>query len=407
MTNLVKLLILLELIILPVIPTTAGFGYEYIKVIFFIFINCLIGFLWVVLLTRRELTISWTKVKLLSLLFIVALLISSLAGVEPSFSLTGRAPYYQGWVVYVYCFLLALIISSLKFNLSELSVGFLTPSLFVAILAIRQWVQLNILHLAIPAYAGRVISTFGQPNFYAGFLILSLPLIWLNRDKNFRVWRWLGAVLSATAVILSQSRLAIGLLLLLVFALLLFKLKRKVKTPFLIILTLFMLIPALLIGQSRLYTKEGNVTTRFGTIDYSPQKRLLIWPVILDLAARRPLFGYGLENIGTVFGTNLHPETPGKFPTNALVDLKNLYVDRSHNYLLDLLMFSGAAGLLAWLFIVGFLLLKAKGVLKAGLAVYLIFSLFQNQSVVHLIYFWLILGLVDKTIDKGEFKSSN
>ena len=79
--------------------------------------------------------------------------------------------------------------------------------------------------------------------------------------------------------------------------------------------------------------------------------------------------------------------------------LKDLSVDRSHNYILDLLFFSGIFGLISWLVLIGLVLKRAKGIILTSFLVYLVWIQFQNQSIVHLLYFWLFVGLIDKDME--------
>lgn len=80
----------------------------------------------------------------------------------------------------------------------------------------------------------------------------------------------------------------------------------------------------------------------------------------------------------------------------VLISLKDLNIDRTHNYILDLLLFSGIFGVISYLMLVFLLLKKTKQrTLLVGLITYLIWVQFQNQSIVQLIYFWMLIGLVD------------
>lgn len=123
----------------------------------------------------------------------------------------------------------------------------------------------------------------------------------------------------------------------------------------------------------------------------NPEKRIYIWPVVGELITEKPLLGYGLENLRTVF------------PTADLASfhgIKNLQVDRAHNYILDLLFFSGSLGFLLWLWMVILLSRRAKSdLLLSALVLYLVWALFQNQSVVELIYFWMLVGVI--TVDNN------
>ena len=136
----------------------------------------------------------------------------------------------------------------------------------------------------------------------------------------------------------------------------------------------------------------------------SVENRVYIWPVAWQLFLQRPLTGYGLENIAQAFSDYFISNKHLLFEENlnispVLISLKELNIDRTHNYLLDILLFSGILGFLAWIYLVILLLWKTKQnnkILLISLITYLIWIQFQNQSIVHLIYFWLLVGLVDQ-----------
>jgi hypothetical protein len=64
-------------------------------------------------------------------------------------------------------------------------------------------------------------------------------------------------------------------------------------------------------------------------------------------------------------------------------------------------MFSGVFGLLAWGLLVCLMIAKVKSkTLLATLLIYLVWSAFQNQSIVQLLIFWLIVGFAgEATLD--------
>lgn len=96
MNNPSKTILLVSLFILPLLGVTNGFGYEQIKVLFFILSITLIGFIWM----GKD--FKWTLISKVAGLFILILLITSLTGVNPKSSLLGNQPYFQGWILYSY-----------------------------------------------------------------------------------------------------------------------------------------------------------------------------------------------------------------------------------------------------------------------------------------------------------------
>ena len=126
----------------------------------------------------------------------------------------------------------------------------------------------------------------------------------------------------------------------------------------------------------------------------APEKRVIFWPVLLEQFSKRWIQGYGLENIDIAFDSyeKFHS---ARSPT--YYHLKNLNIDRAHNYILDLLLFGGVLVFLPWVFLVWKMFERAKGTfLLIPLVVYLIWIQFQIQGVSHLMYFWLIVGLIDQ-----------
>ena len=149
------------------------------------------------------------------------------------------------------------------------------------------------------------------------------------------------------------------------------------------------------------YTTETKVNPNVWTA--SAEKRFYIWPVIWEIVNQRPFLGYGLENISLAysqyFEINKHPFFEENLqPSSVLIRLKDLGVDRTHNFFLDILMSSGLLGFLTFGALIITLIKKAQSwTVLSSLLVYLIWSQFQNQSIVQLIYFWLLVGLIDRT----------
>lgn len=283
----------------------------------------------------------------------------------------------------------------------------------VALLAIGQWIQVNLLGYMVPTYAGRVVSTFGQPNFYAGFILLTLPFWYLliKRSSKFWLWSLIGFIL-IIGIILSFSRIALILTLLLLVGWFIQGWLKKGWTIIALIASSLVIGFVLVLFSQQIFSQEWkSPSSQQWLIDNAPEKRIFIWPVIVELIKIKPVLGYGLENIAPTFSKYFIDNKHALFEENlkvqpALLSLRDINLDRTHNYSLDLFLFSGIVGVLSWVILAVLLIRKTihyvldreynEGILLVALITYLIWIQFQNQSIVHLLYFWLIAGIIDK-----------
>lgn len=402
-------LLLLTVFLIPLLGTYKGLGYEQIKVLFYILSISLIGLLW------KGKGFKWTLISKAAGLFIVILWLTSLTGINPQDSILGTDPYFQGAILYSYLFLFYLIVKSVNIKLENWAKVLVGSAIVVALLAIKDWVLLNIFNQQIPTYAGRVVSTFGQPNFYAGFLLLTLPFsyfLFKNLDKKLSFLGFTAGLVSMVGIFVSHSRLTILLTLFLLILGLIDQLKIKFKMGFIVLGIIFISMVLALRFSSGIVGNEISapfLTNNPDLTQQSVEKRVYIWPVAWQVFLQKPLIGYGLENINLAFSNyfqiNKHPLFEENLKISpVLISLKELNIDRTHNYILDLLLSSGILGLLAWLFLILMLLKRfyirkmslENTTLLVGFIAYSIWVQFQNQSVVHLVYFWLLAGLIDQ-----------
>lgn len=409
-----KIILLLIVIITPLLGATLSYGFEEIKVLIFTVLVSAAGSLFIYLLLTKQLEAKWSIIKSLSLGFTLVLLITSLSGVDPKISLFGQSPYYQGFIVYFYLYIFMLMVSSLPINLKWYSYTLVFSASLVSVLIYKEWYLLNIANLPILSYASRPIATFGQPNLAAGFILLCLPFLYLvkyHQSKSYKIVWILILLIFIGAIIATYSRAAIFLLLLLALFYLSFKISKSKVSKFIvsaeiILLMLMFLYISYIFSTGLLYQEIQRPQTIEWLIYNSPEKRVFIWPAIWQAISKKPLLGYGLENIPKAFPAfQPHERRP-----SAFYKLKDLVIDRSHNYTLDLLVFSGIFGLLAWILFVSLLiiarlhLIRVKqissdrdiNVLLVSLVLYLVWIQLQIQSIVHLMYFYLIAGLIEQ-----------
>lgn len=392
-----KELLLLGIFITAVVPSIFNLGFEATKVIWFILITLFLAYY---LKDRSILKLS--KIKILSIIFFTILSVTSFFGVDPQISILGAYPYYQGFITYIFLGVFAYLISISKFGLKDFSRPAIISSLVVSLIALIEFTILTFTDISISNYSGRAISTFGQSNFYAGFLVIALPFIALEDKKSWLKYLCLG--LASAAVLVSFSKGAIFILYLQAVFFLIHKALPKYNS--LLKFSAVAIVTAIIAGGYIMtnnilegtYYYQGRLE---GMKDLSSENRSIILPLMGEVAKTRPLLGFGLENIdlatkfffqGINFNTNSNP---------TYLTLKDMKIDRSHNYFLDLVITSGVFSALIWLLLILFLFYKSKSsaAMVLSLGSFFVFSMIHNLSIVHLIQFWLLVGLIDKSSD--------
>lgn len=416
MQSLISVILLLSVFLVPLIPATGGFGFEQAKILTFLGLVSIAGGIWAVWWSKHptQAAVKWSKPKLAGAIFLLILFVASLLGVEPLKSIIGVVPYFQGWIIYAYLFLLYLLVSHLKVPLLHWAIVYTGSATVVAVIAIREWLTVNLWNQPLLTYGGRVGSTFGQPNFYSGFILMALPFyLFLFQQKKGRFIVALSFWIALFGAIISVSRVTFLLLSAFLIWWLIWQLPKYRAFTLGMVLGCFMLITIFANANSTgLIAEELNQPLAINNPDLTQQsieKRAYLWPVLVQLSSQKLWQGYGLENINTAFSNFFLANKHALFEENlkvspVLISLKDLVVDRSHNYALDLMLFAGVFGLGSWVVLVWLLLQKARGnhILLASLLLYLVWVQFQNQSIVHLMHFWLLAGLIDRY---GRIKS--
>lgn len=207
----------------------------------------------------------------------------------------------------------------------------------------------SVLAEAILVFAGHRLGSIGDINAVSGFIAIGIYFVYKYLPK------WL-LILPIVAIVYNFSKSAVLSLL-----------------PFLFKKINFMIIVAIVL--------LGFVIK---PIDYSSpfENREVIWNHSINLIKDKPFIGYGAESNERIFKKAFYESG---FP------LSNLIIDRAHNLLLDITLWSGFIGL--FLFVM-FLYESHKTMspeLKKVFLAFLIFSLFQPLSVAHWILLWIII----------------
>ncbi len=412
-----QLSLLLFTFLLPLTTPFSVYGYEQAKVVLFyagLLLSCT---LWLCSRPRLSLNLLKQPICWAATIFLVAFSFSSWQGIDWENSLWGDGPYFQGLVFYFSLALYALLVREARIKWINWFLVWSSSSFLVAVVALYQWFAINSFSQILANYSGRPISSFGSPNLYSGLLVLTWPLTFqLLKRSRYRYWALATLGLNLVAIMASQSRASMITVLIIICLMVLAELwrfaqRRGLLSTMILGLVLVTIVGSLLIQPvfdsyyQQLHAQELEQTEDLRWLQYNaPEKRSLIWPVLWDQSQQHLWWGVGLENTKPLFKQAFAMVNP---PYHSWQSLRDLTVDRAHNYLLDLLIWSGVVGLSSWLLLFMVLLLKSRRTIFVwSLLAYFLWIQFQIQSVVHLIFFWWIVGLLTSSLDYGNNKDN-
>ena len=335
------------LVVLGMILPLLGFryfGFELSKILYLSFlVSVSIVLTWFGrnnLMKVDKMTI-WLWLGLIGGMFLVS--VGRLDGVQYLWGEPGR---WQGlWFFSLLFFMYIELIALSKGDLiKQVGMAWLGGALGTVVIGLGQKIKVG-LGLYALEYAGRTISSVGQPNFWADYLLVGWVLVWFSNRFSKKI-RWLSLVVTVVGLWLSGSRLTMMVFIALVLFLLLRFLRAEVRKVVRVLLSVG-------IGLSLVFSVSMGWWAA----------RLLIWERVVEKIRFKPWFGYGLGNLYDVI------ETVGFLRT-----------DRAHNVLLDMWLIGGVGLLLI------FIGLWARGVWLA----------YKNRrkEVLLALVVWLVLGSI-------------
>ena len=128
---------------------------------------------------------------------------------------------------------------------------------------------------------------------------------------------------------------------------------------------LCLLFLVLMMGKQSLLLKRTSVW----------DNRPYLWQTVLDGVIKRPLLGYGQENVEFLF-----PKTYAK-------------VDNAHNIFLEVAGASGLVGLILFVCILAIGLKGASSPVRLALFTFLIIAQFNPLSIPQIVLFWYLLAV--------------
>ncbi len=234
----------------------------------------------------------------------------------------------------------------------------------------------------------RYASTFGHPMFFGAYMAMTLSLV-LYGILQGNKWMYPVAGLLMYAMFLSKTRAAfVGMIVALIYFFVLYRHRISYKVIGLIL--------AVIIGLS--IVMPGSPIKRFGQDlkGWKPRasiaERIRVGMTTLDIIRDYPLFGVGLDCLGTKYATYYEIRYKEVCKGNS---------SRAHNAVLNILVEQGVLGLLAWLYIIVIYFREVLAnredplvvALSSGVVAYTIQNLFSFGGVGITPLFWMLMGM--------------
>jgi O-antigen ligase len=353
------------------------------------------------------------KITIVLLLFMLAMIVSAIFGVDPLNSFLGNTYRKTGVILYLHMGLFSIYITSL-FSLSKTWGNHLLKFLIVLGALTGLHGTLEFLRI-IPSFYGndRTAGLFGNPIFFSSFLIIQLflSLYFAQKTKNKnRFYYYAASFLMLLGILSTGTRGALlGIISGTLVWIALFawnKTKNKKQLTLIALGTIGGLIALFFITQAVMPQNSFmNRLTNFSGKNVS--SRLNYWKIGIVGFKDAPLIGVGTENYYTI---------ADKYFTRDLYATSENWPDKPHNQFVEFLTTIGLIGfglylvLLFFLFKILFTSTNKNRFLIAGLVAYIIQNMFVFDTVAAMIVFFLFIGYLNsfnKIRSDSNIKSNN
>jgi O-antigen ligase len=324
------------------------------------------------------------------ILLLAVAIIGSLFGTDFHKSITGN--YYRGDGLITLFHFLTLFFIVILFSERSWIKDFITvvsfSSLVLSFISLTEWLGNMSGSWVTGMWDGGFGNLFGNPNFLAGFLIVTLPLVAYLGDQvnnmKFKYVRFGGLFLQIIGILLTGAWVGYFGILLFISGWTFVKFK-KIRA---------MIIAGGLINFGVLVFMFWNYQKSLVTpTSINPESRQRIVMKAVLAMRNRPLLGYGWANFDKAFESVDYP---------IHMD-RDVYVDKAHSSIVEVLTSTGILGLFIYLFIILKIILNLYGKKELidkyllGTFVLLIFHMQTNViSVSEELLFWVIAGFSAK-----------
>lgn len=310
---------------------------------------------------------NWLNLSVI--LFFVLNVLSAILGDNVTRSMFGNfermgGVFYLGHLVTLY-FYIQLIGQYNSLYLKRFLQALLVISVFVTLNGVSAWLGGPML-VPDSSLPDRVSSTFGNPIFFASFLIIPLfisaYLAVGEERKGLRITYWSVTALQLLGIYISGTRGAIVGLIAGLFASALFYIflntSKKVKKFGLYILGAVLVLLILLFVNYNKLPENSKLYRIVKLQDTNTLARIIQWKVALKGFKDAPVIGVGPENYYVISNKYFDPEIYKYDPS---------WFDKPHNYLIEVLTTVGLLGFISYVSMIALSLFALWKAYKAQL----------------------------------------
>lgn len=337
-------------------------------------------FFWLLLIARRPEFRPRLKNPIILgvLLFLLGLVVTALAGVDPVRSFFSNIERADGIIEFSHWILFLLMISSVIRRPKEWMASLGVFIGVAAAVALYAW-SLHFLPETNPYHEGRIAGFFNNPSYLGAFMLFAVgmtSLLWgqlaSRKSKPISWWQHVifgGLILFFIATLVQSGTrgaylgFVAGLVLFTILALIFLRqTKRKLALAAagLSLITLLG-ITSIFVFKEANFVKSNDILSHIAVLSEftnvgSVRERYTNWQVALEAFRDKPILGWGPENYDAAFNANY----------SYLAGKDEPWFDSSHNQLLDTLAETGLVGFSLYLFFVAAVFYTAWKLLRAG-----------------------------------------
>jgi len=389
---------------------------------------------------------SWreSSLNLPILVFVLVTFVATIFSTNPYHSFFGQHMYHMEglWATLIYAILYFLVITNLDvYKIHKIILVFLIASAITVVYGLLQHFGIEFVNWQVSPKE-RIFSSMGNPNFFAGFLVMAIPLSivlllrWRRQNRN-KLSLKTGLLITLICLQLiclnfTYSRASwIGLFFGLAIIPILWrrelrKMRKIFKSTILVLFLILLFVFSFkAIEMRRLALKNLEPLETHGLISKTVKRlvsvidlseadaasRISGWKSALEMIKERPLLGMGPDTLSINFRRYAFPEF------SRLVGKTLANPAYAHNEVLQIAATMGIVGLLSYLWlllsyfrtIAKFPDLRQEPIVAgigASITAVLVNNLFSFHTVTTATLFWLFLGFTTILWAKEEGKKS-